>query len=96
MKSDMEIARAVKIQNIFEIAEKAGLQKDEIIPWGNYKAKISPAALDRIKDNQNGKLILVTTINPTPGGEGKTTVTIGLAQAPVSYTHLTLPTTPYV
>ncbi len=81
MKSDIEIARATKIQNIFEIAEKAGLQKDEIIPWGNYKAKISLAALDRIKDNKNGKLILVTTINPTPGGEGKTTVTIGLAQA---------------
>lgn len=81
MKLDIEIARATKIQNIFEIAEKAGLQKDEIIPWGNYKAKISLAALDRIKDNKNGKLILVTTINPTPGGEGKTTVTIGLAQA---------------
>jgi len=81
MKSDIEIARAVKIQNIFEIAEKAGLQKDEIIPWGNYKAKISLAALDIIKDNKNGKLILVTTINPTPSGEGKTTITIGLAQA---------------
>ena len=81
MKSDIEIARTTKIKNIFEIAEKAGLKQDEIIPWGNYKAKISLAALDRIKDNKNGKLILVTTINPTPGGEGKTTVTIGLAQA---------------
>jgi len=81
MKSDIEIARAAKIQNIFDIAEKAGLQKDEVIPWGNYKAKISPAALERIKNNKNGKLILVTTINPTPRGEGKTTVTIGLAQA---------------
>jgi len=81
MKSDIEIAGAANIQNIFEIAEKTGLQKDEIIPWGNYKAKISFAAIDRIKDNKNGKLILVTTINPTPVGEGKTTVTIGLAQA---------------
>jgi len=81
MKSDIEIAGSANIQNIFEIAEKTGLQKDEIIPWGNYKAKISFAAIDRIKDNKNGKLILVTTINPTPVGEGKTTVTIGLAQA---------------
>jgi formate--tetrahydrofolate ligase len=81
MKSDKKIAKPVKIRNIFDIAEKAGLQKDEIIPWGEYKAKISLKALDRIKNNKNGKLILVTTINPTSSGEGKTTVTIGLAQA---------------
>ena len=81
MKSDIEIARSVKLQNIFDIAEKAGLQDDEIIPWGNYKAKISLKVLERIKNNKNGKLVLVTTINPTPEGEGKTTITIGLAQA---------------
>jgi formate--tetrahydrofolate ligase len=81
MKSDKKIAKPVKIRSIFDIAEKAGLQKDEIIPWGEYKAKISLKALERIKNNKNGKLILVTTINPTSSGEGKTTVTIGLAQA---------------
>jgi len=81
MKSDKKIAKPVKLRSIFDIAEKAGLQKDEIIPWGEYKAKISLKALDRIKNNKNGKLILVTTINPTSSGEGKTTITIGLAQA---------------
>jgi len=81
MKLDIEIARSANIQNIFNIAEKAGIQKDEIIPCGDYKAKISLKIFKRIKDNKKGKLILVTTINPTPEGEGKTTVTIGLAQA---------------
>jgi len=81
MKSDIEIARSVKLQDIYDIAEKAGLQKDEIIPWGNHKAKISLKALERIKNNKDGKLILVTTTNPTSEGEGKTTITIGLAQA---------------
>ena len=81
MKSDIEIARSAKLEDIYAIAEKAGIQKDEVIPWGDHKAKISLKILDRIKDNRNGKLILVTTINPTPGGEGKTTMTIGLAQA---------------
>lgn len=81
MKSDIEIARSANIQNIFNIAEKIGIQKDEIIPCGDYKAKISLEIFKRIKDNKKGKLILVTTINPTPEGEGKTTVTIGLAQA---------------
>ena len=81
MLSDLEIARSVKPLSIFEIAEKAGLLDDEIIPWGDYKAKVSLNAFERIKRNRNGKLVLVTTINPTPAGEGKTTVTIGLAQA---------------
>ena len=81
MKSDIEIARSVKLQDIYNIAEKAGLQKDEIISWGNHKAKISLKVLERIKNNKDGKLILVTTINPTSEGEGKTTITIGLAQA---------------
>jgi len=81
MKSDIEIARSGKLQNIYNIAEKAGIQKDEVIPCGDYKAKISLSIFDRIKNNRNGKLILVTTINPTPSGEGKTTMTIGLAQA---------------
>jgi formate--tetrahydrofolate ligase len=81
MKSDIEIAKSANIQNIYDIAEKAGIKKDEIIPCGDYKAKISLNIFERINQNKNGKLILVTTINPTSEGEGKTTVTIGLAQA---------------
>jgi formate--tetrahydrofolate ligase len=81
MKADIEIARSVKLQDIYIIAEKAGIQKDEIIPCGDFKAKVSLRIFKRIKNNRNGKLILVTTMNPTPEGEGKTTMTIGLAQA---------------
>ena len=81
MKSDIEIARAVKLEDIYCIAEKMGIKKDEVIPCGGFKAKISLKIFNRIKGNKNGKLILVTTINPTPEGEGKTTMTIGLAQA---------------
>jgi formate--tetrahydrofolate ligase len=81
MKSDIEIAKSAKLQDIHTIAEKAGIQHDEVICWGDYKAKISPKIFDRVKNNKNGKLILVTTLNPTPSGEGKTTMTIGLAQA---------------
>jgi formate--tetrahydrofolate ligase len=81
MKSDLEIESSVKIKNINEIAEEAGIKSEEIIRWGDYKAKISLDIIDRIKRNKNGKLILVTTINPTTEGEGKTTITIGLAQA---------------
>lgn len=81
MKSDIEIARSIKLQDIYKIANKAGIKDDEVIPCGGYKAKISLEIFNRIKDNKTGKLILVTTINPTPEGEGKTTMTIGLAQA---------------
>jgi formate--tetrahydrofolate ligase len=81
MKSDIEIAKSANIQNIYDIADKAGITKDEIIPCGDFKAKISLKIFDRINKNKNGKLILVTTINPTAEGEGKTTVTIGLSQA---------------
>jgi formate--tetrahydrofolate ligase len=81
MKSDIEIARTIRMQDIYKIAYKAGIKDEEVIPCGGYKAKISLEIFKRIKDNKNGKLILVTTINPTPEGEGKTTMTIGLAQA---------------
>ena len=81
MKTDLQISIEAKLLDIYEIAEKAGIKKDEIIPYGKYKAKVSLKIFDRIKNKNYGKLILVTTINPTPGGEGKTTVTIGLAQA---------------
>ncbi len=81
MKSDSEIAQTALLQPIENIAQKAGLREQEIILWGDYKAKVSLSALERIQDHRNGKLILVTTINPTIYGEGKTTITIGLAQA---------------
>jgi formate--tetrahydrofolate ligase len=81
MKSDIEIARSAELEDIYNIAKKAGIKEDEVIPWGSYKAKISLDILNRITSKKDGKLILVTTINPTPGGEGKTTITIGLAQA---------------
>jgi len=81
MKSDIKIAREADIQEIYSIGKKVGINEDEIIPWGNYKAKVHPRIFERIGKNKNGKLILVTTINPTPEGEGKTTMTIGLAQA---------------
>jgi len=81
MKSDIEIARTIKLQDIYKIANKAGIKDQEVIPCGGYKAKISLEIFNRIKNNKTGKLILVTTINPTPEGEGKTTLTIGLAQA---------------
>lgn len=81
MKSDIEIARTSKLENIYDIAEKAGIKKEEVIPSGDYKAKISQKIFKRIKNKKNGKLILVTTINPTYEGEGKTTLTIGLGQA---------------
>ena len=73
MKSDIEIARETQLQNIFAIAEKAGLSNDEITPRGDFKAKVSINALHRMKSHADGKLILVTTMNPTPEGEGKTT-----------------------
>ena len=81
MKSDIEIARSVKLIDIYKIAKNIGINEDEIIPCGGNKAKISLKIFDRIKNNKEGKLILVTTINPTSAGEGKTTMTIGLAQA---------------
>jgi formate--tetrahydrofolate ligase len=81
MKSDIEIARSAKLEDMYNIAQKLRIKEDEVIPCGGFKAKISPKILNRIKGNKDGKLILVTTMNPTPEGEGKTTMTIGLAQA---------------
>ncbi len=81
MKLDIEIARSVKPKAIEEIAQLAGIKEDEYVCWGDYKAKVNLDIFNRICQNNNGKLILVTTINPTPSGEGKTTVTIGLSQA---------------
>lgn len=81
MKNDSQIAYEAKLESISSIGAKIGIRKEELIPWGEYKAKVSLKVMERIKNRKNGKLILVTTINPTPSGEGKTTITIGLAQA---------------
>lgn len=81
MLSDIEIAQSCSMLPIQQVAEKAGLLQDELEYYGKYKAKISDSAWKRLKDKPDGKLILVTAINPTPAGEGKTTTTVGLGQA---------------
>ena len=81
MLSDIEIARKADIKPISEIAANLGLFDEEWEPYGHYKAKLNDLAWERFKNNPDGKLILVTAINPTPAGEGKTTTTVGLGQA---------------
>ena len=81
MKTDVQIAQAAKILPISEVAAKLGLNEDQLEHYGKYKAKISLDVLEEKKDKEDGKLILVTAISPTPAGEGKTTVNIGLAMA---------------
>lgn len=81
MKSDIEIAQEATMKPIMEVASQLDLMEDEIELYGKYKAKINLSAFDRLKDKPEGKLILVTAINPTPAGEGKTTTTVGLGQA---------------
>ncbi|CQR46007.1 Formate--tetrahydrofolate ligase [Paraliobacillus sp. PM-2] len=79
--TDIEIANQVTKKPIKEIAERLGLQEEEWEPFGKYKAKITLSVLDRLKEKPDGNLVLVTSINPTPAGEGKSTVTVGLGQA---------------
>ncbi len=81
MKTDIQIAQEAVMLPIKEVAASIGVTEDDIELYGKYKAKISDEYLERIKDNKDGKLILVTAINPTPAGEGKTTVTVGLGEA---------------
>lgn len=81
MKTDIEIAQEAVLENIVDVAGKIGIEPDDLELYGKYKAKISDACIERIKDNPDGRLILVTAINPTPAGEGKTTTSIGLGQA---------------
>lgn len=81
MKADVEIAQEAVMQPIRKIAEKLGITEDELELYGKYKAKVSLDAWKRVKSRPNGKLILVTAINPTPAGEGKTTTSVGLADA---------------
>ena len=80
--SDIEIAQAAKPRRILDVAkEKLGISAESLEPYGHYKAKVSMDYVKSLKDKKNGKLILVTAINPTPAGEGKTTTTVGLTDA---------------
>ncbi len=81
MLSDIEIAMQASMEPIGKVAEKVGILEEELELYGRYKAKLSPSLWARIKDRPDGKLVLVTAINPTPAGEGKTTISVGLAQA---------------
>ena len=81
MKTDNEIAQEAKMLHIREVAEKLGIAEDELELYGKYKAKLSDELIERVKDEPDGKLILVTAINPTPAGEGKTTISVGLGEA---------------
>lgn len=81
MKTDIQIAQEASMLHIKEVAAKLGIKEEELEFYGKYKAKLSDELWDRIKDNKDGKLVLVTAINPTPAGEGKTTVTVGLGEA---------------
>lgn len=79
LKTDVQIAQEAKMKNITEIASGLGIDQADLIQYGHYKAKIEPHVYENLKDKKDGKLILVTAINPTPAGEGKTTVNIGLS-----------------
>lgn len=81
MKSDIEIAQEARMLPITEVAASIGIAEDDLELYGKYKAKISDELIERTKDNPDGKLVLVTAINPTPAGEGKTTTTVGLGEA---------------
>ncbi len=81
MPSDIEIAQQAKLLPIKDVASQIGIKEDELEFYGKYKAKLSDELAERLKDNPDGKLVLVTAINPTPAGEGKTTITAGLGQA---------------
>ena len=81
MLTDIEIAHQSKMLPITEVAAQLGIQPEELEPYGHYKAKLSDELARRVADRPNGKLVLVTAINPTPAGEGKTTITVGLGEA---------------
>lgn len=81
MKTDIQIAQEAKMAHIKDVAATLGIREEELEFYGKYKAKLSDEVWERVKDNQDGKLVLVTAINPTPAGEGKTTTTVGLGQA---------------
>ena len=81
MLSDIEIAQSADMKRITEIAGGLGIDEEDIEPYGHYKAKLSEKLFSKLADKENGKLILVTAINPTPAGEGKTTISVGLSDA---------------
>lgn len=81
MKTDIQIAQEATMKHIKEVAAAVGIQEDDLEFYGKYKAKISDELWEKVKDNNDGKLVLVTAINPTPAGEGKTTTSVGLGQA---------------
>ena len=81
MLSDIEIAQQAEMQKIREVAAGLSIEEDDLEYYGHYKAKMSESLFQKLEDKPNGKLILVTAINPTPAGEGKTTVSVGLADA---------------
>ena len=81
MLTDIEIAQSCKMKKISEIAQSIGISEDDLEPYGHYKAKLSENLFNKLSDKKDGKLILVTAINPTPAGEGKTTISVGLAEA---------------
>ena len=81
MLTDIEIAQSAQMKKINEIAQSIGISSDDIEPYGHYKAKLGEGVFEKLKDKEDGKLILVTAVNPTPAGEGKTTISIGLGQA---------------
>lgn len=81
MKTDIEIAQEAKMYHVKEVAAQYGIEEDDLEFYGKYKAKLSDELWDKVKDKPDGKLVLVTAINPTPAGEGKTTTTVGLGEA---------------
>ena len=81
MKTDIEIAQEAKMVPIREVAAKLGIEEDDLELYGKYKTKLSSDLWEKVKNNKDGKLVLVTAINPTPAGEGKTTISVGLGQA---------------
>ncbi len=81
MKTDIEIAQQATLKPIQEIAQELGLTNEDFEPYGHTKAKLSDKLLEKMADKPNGEVILVTAISPTPAGEGKSTVTVGLGQA---------------
>ena len=81
MLTDIEIAQQAKMKKIGEIAANLGIEEDEVEQYGHYKAKLNQNLFNRLADKPDGKLILVTAINPTPAGEGKTTTSVGLCEA---------------
>ncbi len=81
MKTDIQIAQEAKLEHIKDVAARAGIEENELEFYGKYKAKLSDELWEKIKDREDGKLVLVTAINPTPAGEGKTTTSVGLGEA---------------